>query len=235
VGFRFYRRIKLFRGVRINVSRSGISTSIGVRGAHVTVGHGKVRETVGLPGSGISYTHVEGTHQEPRSEAQAAEVAEPLPKGSAWRGWLWIGVALAVAVIAISRALGAATAEWVCFDPAYMEHFVDARSIIHIRKGVVRFWERGGAFPNGDGPDSKFPQYTLNEMNCETHMSRALRWDIALEAGMTPAALKERAKFMKSVAELQTHYPTAWESIEPSPHSYALLEFVCRSKPVSKE
>ena len=50
--------------------------SIGVRGAHVTLGHGKVRETVGLPGTGLSYTHVDGTHQEGNSEAQAAAVPD---------------------------------------------------------------------------------------------------------------------------------------------------------------
>jgi hypothetical protein len=57
-----------------------------------------VRETVGLPGSGISYTHVEGTHQDARSEAQLAEAAEPLPKGKAWRGWLWVVLAIAFGV-----------------------------------------------------------------------------------------------------------------------------------------
>ena len=52
MGFRFYRRIKNPPGIRLNFSRSGVSTSVGVRGAHITVGHGKVRETVGLPGTG---------------------------------------------------------------------------------------------------------------------------------------------------------------------------------------
>jgi len=60
MGFRFRRSIKILPGIRLNLSRSGVSASVGVRGAHVTVGHGKVRETVGLPGTGISYTHVEG-------------------------------------------------------------------------------------------------------------------------------------------------------------------------------
>jgi Protein of unknown function (DUF4236) len=56
MGFRFRRSFKLAPGVRINLSKSGASTSIGVRGAHVTLGHGQVRETVGIPGSGISYS-----------------------------------------------------------------------------------------------------------------------------------------------------------------------------------
>jgi hypothetical protein len=63
MSFRLYRRIKALSGVRLNLARAGVSTSIGVRGAHVTLGHGQLRETVGIQGSGLSYTHVEGRHQ----------------------------------------------------------------------------------------------------------------------------------------------------------------------------
>lgn len=56
MGFRFRRTIRIAPGIRVNLSRSGVSTSVGVRGAHVTVGHGRVRESVGLPGTGFSYT-----------------------------------------------------------------------------------------------------------------------------------------------------------------------------------
>lgn len=56
---RFRKRIKLLPGVYINLSRSGISTSVGVRGASITSGHGKTRTNVGIPGSGISYNKSE--------------------------------------------------------------------------------------------------------------------------------------------------------------------------------
>ena len=56
MGLRFRRSIKLFPGVRVNVSKSGVSTSIGTRGATVNVRGDRVRETVGLPGSGVSYS-----------------------------------------------------------------------------------------------------------------------------------------------------------------------------------
>jgi hypothetical protein len=105
MGFRFRRSIKILPGIRLNFSRSGVSTSVGVRGAHVTVGHGKVRETVGLPGTGISYTHVEGTHAEPRSKAQQPTVPEALPPGRAWRGWLWIALALAIVSAFLLRGI----------------------------------------------------------------------------------------------------------------------------------
>ncbi|HJU18582.1 MAG TPA: DUF4236 domain-containing protein [Stellaceae bacterium] len=55
---RFRRRISIAPGFALNLGKRGASLSIGRRGAHVTVGHDHVRETVGLPGSGLSYTHV---------------------------------------------------------------------------------------------------------------------------------------------------------------------------------
>jgi len=59
MGFRLFRRIKILPGLTLNLSKSGVSVSAGVRGAHVTVGSKGVRQTVGLPGSGIFYTQYE--------------------------------------------------------------------------------------------------------------------------------------------------------------------------------
>lgn len=59
MGLRFRRSVRFAPGIRLNFSRSGVSASVGVRGAHVTVGHGNVRESVGIPGSGLSYTEVQ--------------------------------------------------------------------------------------------------------------------------------------------------------------------------------
>jgi hypothetical protein len=52
---RFYRRVRLFPGARINLSKRGASFSVGRRGAWLTMGHGRVRETIGLPGTGLSW------------------------------------------------------------------------------------------------------------------------------------------------------------------------------------
>jgi hypothetical protein len=54
--FRFYRRVHIFPGLTVKVSRSGPSLSVGVRGAHVTVGRRCVTRTVGIPGTGV-YLH----------------------------------------------------------------------------------------------------------------------------------------------------------------------------------
>ena len=54
---RFYRRVSLIPGLRLNASRGGLSLSIGHRGAWYTLGpHGRRRVTLGLPGTGLFWT-----------------------------------------------------------------------------------------------------------------------------------------------------------------------------------
>ena len=50
MGFRFQRCFGLLSGVRLNLSKSGASVSLGLRGADVTIGR-TPRVTIGLPGS----------------------------------------------------------------------------------------------------------------------------------------------------------------------------------------
>lgn len=68
MGFRFQKRIKLLPGVRLNLSKSGVSTSIGGRGATVNLRKGRARATVGLPGTGLSYSV--GTRREASAPTQ---------------------------------------------------------------------------------------------------------------------------------------------------------------------
>ena len=56
MGFRFSRRIKIAPGVRLNLSKSGVSTSVGRKGAWMTFGSKGTRSTVGIPDTGVSYS-----------------------------------------------------------------------------------------------------------------------------------------------------------------------------------
>jgi len=57
MGLRFRKIITLLPGVKLNISKSGVSASVGGKGASVNIGKGgRVKGTVGLPGSGISYS-----------------------------------------------------------------------------------------------------------------------------------------------------------------------------------
>ena len=67
---RFFRRVKLLPGLTMDLSKSGPSFSVGVRGAHVTMGRRGVRKTVGIPGTGIFYTSRSGQHTGVHSAAR---------------------------------------------------------------------------------------------------------------------------------------------------------------------
>jgi hypothetical protein len=55
MGFRFQKRISLLPGVRINLSKGGVSTSLGPRGADVNISKDGITTNAGIPGTGISY------------------------------------------------------------------------------------------------------------------------------------------------------------------------------------
>ena len=54
-GLRFQKRLRILPGVRVNLSKSGASTSIGPRGADVNIGRDGVTTNAGIPGTGLSY------------------------------------------------------------------------------------------------------------------------------------------------------------------------------------
>ena len=90
MGFRFRRRIKIAPGLRLNLSKSGGSLSVGGRGATLNLGKRGKRMTVGVPGSGIFYTKQLGRASGPdHGPAQSGF-------GLLGRIWHWILIAAVV-------------------------------------------------------------------------------------------------------------------------------------------
>jgi hypothetical protein len=112
MGFRFRRSVKLFPGLRLNFGKRGISASIGVRGVHVTYRPTGTRTTVGLPGSGLSYTHLEKPHRNVHVPTSAEPPTDPAASpGSAWRRFPWMGLIAIAIVDAIGRMTSPAPAQ----------------------------------------------------------------------------------------------------------------------------
>lgn len=98
MGFRARKSFKVMPGVRMTVTPRGVSTSVGVRGARVSVNSsGRVTRTVGIPGSGIS--HVETlrsgnrttggrTASRPAGSSRPAPAAAPAAPAPAKPGFL---------------------------------------------------------------------------------------------------------------------------------------------------
>lgn len=74
MAFRFWKRITLFPGLTLNLSKSGISISAGPRGAKFTMGPKGKRLTAGIPGTGLFWTktfmdtHTAATPEEKENE-----------------------------------------------------------------------------------------------------------------------------------------------------------------------
>lgn len=69
MGFRFRKTIKLFPGVKLNFSKSGVSTSIGGPGATINISKRGTRGTVGIPGTGVTYSENLSKLEQPHSVA----------------------------------------------------------------------------------------------------------------------------------------------------------------------
>ena len=54
MGFRFQKRITMFKGIKLNLSKSGVSVSVGRPGASLNLGGKGTTANVGVPGTGLS-------------------------------------------------------------------------------------------------------------------------------------------------------------------------------------
>ena len=106
MAFRLFRRIKIAPGITLNLSKSGLSASAGVRGARVTLGPRGVRRTVGVPGTGISYTDSSSTSSRPRRSRSSTRPTddEAHEQVSSAQGCLTIIVA--IVIVGILAAIG---------------------------------------------------------------------------------------------------------------------------------
>jgi hypothetical protein len=78
MAIRFRKSIKLMPGVRVSLSKSGISGSLGVNGARVSVNSkGQVRGTAGISGTGLSSTTM--LNGKSKSKSAKATTKEVVP------------------------------------------------------------------------------------------------------------------------------------------------------------
>jgi hypothetical protein len=96
MGFRFRRRVRIMPGLYVNISKSGVSTSIGRRGATLNVSKRGMRTTLGLPGTGLSWRSPTTPWQGPPTELQAANDADDAGR---WIGRIVLAFLIAAALV----------------------------------------------------------------------------------------------------------------------------------------
>ena len=78
MGLRFRKSIKIAPGVKINLNKKSTSVTFGGKGAHYTASStGKKTASVGIPGTGISYTKTTGQSSKQKKTSEGG--SQPMP------------------------------------------------------------------------------------------------------------------------------------------------------------
>jgi len=99
-GLRFQKRIRVFPGVHVNLSLSGVGVSAGGRGFHVGwTARGQRYVSAGIPGTGLSVRQYSPTAHAPHSSSEQTTRGSPAPHNSPpLRLW---PLALAIIILAV--------------------------------------------------------------------------------------------------------------------------------------
>ena len=85
MGWRYRRSVRLLPGIKVNISTTGTSLSVGGPGATVNIGNRGVRSAVGIRGTGISYVT---QHSSGRRSRARQPVVPPQQGNRKWLMWL---------------------------------------------------------------------------------------------------------------------------------------------------
>ena len=77
MGLRFRKSIKIAPGVKVNLNKNSTSVSVGTKGKHYTVNsNGKTTKTVGIPGTGLSYSTTSGGNKKTPNKSKSTAVSK---------------------------------------------------------------------------------------------------------------------------------------------------------------
>ena len=81
MGLRFHKSINICKGVKLNLSKSGVGVSLGTNGARYSLNtSGRRTATFGIPGTGLSYVKTFSSSKKKKSTSEAKTKREELKK-----------------------------------------------------------------------------------------------------------------------------------------------------------
>lgn len=97
MGWRFRKSVKIAPGVRVNIGKKSTSISVGGKGYRKTFSStGKVTTSVGIPGSGLSYTTTENTNKKKSGTNNQNSNAFRTPKKPSAKSYKTCGIILQI-------------------------------------------------------------------------------------------------------------------------------------------
>lgn len=108
MGWRFQKRVRIFKGLTLNLGKKGASFTIGRPGASINVSRDKVTANVGIPGTGISYRETiagKGAVPAPAERDERRESAPALPEQTEPVGSTFLALMLLLVLVAVLLGL----------------------------------------------------------------------------------------------------------------------------------
>ena len=154
---RFFKRIRIIPGVTLNISKRGLSVSLGPRGAKITANKSGIRKTVGIPGTGLSSTSFKKYKKE-----NVVDNNEQVKSSMNWyipgifrylfidKAPLFVYIILMVILYNVGHYIysdGSKAVEWVLFTMALVTVLMTIAGLIY--PNIIKQPSRGAVFEVG--------------------------------------------------------------------------------------
>jgi hypothetical protein len=107
MGFRFQKRISLLPGIRLNLSKSEASLTVGKTCLSVNLGKDGATDNVGIPGTGLAYREKITCNSRPVADQDAAQPEQGVQVVARGAGaWKWLFFAAVVVIVFLLAARG---------------------------------------------------------------------------------------------------------------------------------
>lgn len=113
MGLNFRKSLSIGKLFRINFSKKGLGVSTGVKGARTSVNREGVRESVSLPGTGLSWSERQSFRKNRNAASSLGNTGDPVSKQIAgkqgkkfdWKPLIWVGFVMGGFLLLRSGAL----------------------------------------------------------------------------------------------------------------------------------
>ncbi len=92
--FRFRRTMKIAPGVRLNLTKTGVSARVGPRGLGLTVGTSGTTASAGIPGTGLHASRKFKKNAKKSAATTADQTPQPERKGVGFFGYVVIAAVI---------------------------------------------------------------------------------------------------------------------------------------------
>lgn len=146
VGFRFRKSVKILPGVRINFNKSSTSVSIGPKGLKHTISStGRRTTTVGLPGTGLSYSTSSNKTDTAKNQPSSIPQSSTTKRRKIWIPiflWIWSAYYLGFDLLALYYFLTGITTFQDFWVPEVFLKFFAGIVLAAIGVGIFVFQSR---------------------------------------------------------------------------------------------